>query len=78
MSNLRANQNGFLSTMRIKQHDRSKKTTCDIRENIKFLADSFVAHTIPIYKSLLSNIRFQTKSRASRIKNWKNDFGKNF
>ena len=66
-----------LSTMRIKQHDRSKKVTFDIRKN-KFLTDSFVAQAIPIYNSLPSNIRLKTTSKASLKKELKEYFGKNF
>ena len=36
------------STMRMNQHDRSKKVTFDIRKKNKFLADSFIAQAIPI------------------------------
>ena len=54
-----------LSTMRIKQHDSSKKVTFDIRKNNKLLTDSFIAQAIPIYNSLPSNIRLKTTSKAS-------------
>ena len=67
-----------LSTMRIKQHDRSKKVTFDIRKNNKFLTHSFIAQAIPIYNSLPSNIRLKTTSKASLKKELKDIFGKNF
>ena len=65
-----------LSTMRIKQHDRSKNITFDIRKNNKFLIDSFIAQAIPIYNSLPSNIRLKTTSKASSKKELK-EFLKN-
>ena len=46
-----------------------KKITFDIRKNNKFLTDSFIAQTIPIYNSLPSNIRRKTTSKASLKKN---------
>ena len=67
-----------LSTMRIKQHDRSKKVTFDIRKNNKFLTDSFIAQAIPIYNSLPSNIRLKTTSKASLKKQLKEYFWKEF
>ena len=67
-----------LSTMRIKQHDRSKKVTFDIRKNNKFSTDSFIAQAVPIFNSLPSNIRLKTTSKASLKKNLTNIFGKNF
>ena len=36
-----------LSNMRIKQHNRSKKITFDIRKNKKFSTNSFIAQAIP-------------------------------
>ena len=50
--------------MRMKQYDRSKQATFDIKKNNKFLADSFVAQAIPIYNSFPSNV-IKTTSRAS-------------
>ena len=67
-----------LSLMRIKQHDRSKKITFDIRKNNKFLTDSFIAQAIPIYNSLPSNIRRKTTSKASLKKELKEYFWKEF
>ena len=67
-----------LSTMRIKQHDRSKKVTFDMRKNNKFLTDSFIAQAIPIYNSLPSNIRLTTTSKASLKKELKEFFRKEF
>ena len=77
-NDLPAYKNEPLSTMRIKQHDRSKKVTFDIRKINKFLTDSFIAQAIPIYNSMPSNIRLKTTSKASLKKNLKNIFGKNF
>ena len=67
-----------LSTMRIKQHDRSKKVTFDIRKNNKFLTDSFIAQAILIYNSLPSNIRLKTTSKASLKNELKENFWKKF
>ena len=64
--------------MRIKQHDRSKKLTFDIRKNNKFLTDSFIAQAIPIHNSLPSNIRLKTTWKASLKKELKESFWKEF
>ena len=64
--------------MRIKQHDRSKKVTFDIRKNNKFLTDSFIAQAIPIFNSLPSNIRLKTTSKASLEEELKEYFWKEF
>ena len=64
--------------MRIKQHDRSKKVTFDIRKNNKFLIDSFTAQAIPIYNSLPSNIRLKTTSKSSLKTELKDYFLKKF
>ena len=50
----------------------------DIRKNNKFLTDSFIAHAIPIYISLLSNIRLKTTSEASLKNELKEYFWKEF
>ena len=63
--------------MRIKQHDRSKKTF-DIRKNNKFLTESFIAQATPIYNSLPSNIRLKTTSKASLKEELKEYFCKEF
>ena len=77
-NDLPAYKNEPLSTMRIKQHDRSKKVMFDIRKNNKFLTDSFIAQAIPIYNSLLSNNRLKTTSKASLKKELKEYFWKEF
>ena len=64
--------------MRIKQNDRSKKVTFEIRKNCRFSTDSFIAQAIPIYNSLPSNIRLKTTSKASIKKELKEYFWKEF
>ena len=52
----------------------SQKITFDIRNNNKFLTDSFIAQAIPIYNSLPSNMRLKTTSKASLMKELKEYF----
>ena len=47
-----------------------QKTTVRYKNN-KFLTDSFIAQAIPIYNSMLSNIRLKTTSEASLKKELK-------
>ena len=55
-----------------------KKLTFDIRKTNKFLTDSFIAQSIPIYNSLPSNIRRKTTSKAFLKKELKEYFWKEF
>ena len=64
--------------MRKKTTRQVKKITSDVRKNNEFLTDSFIAQAIPIYNSLLSNIRLKTASKASLKKELKEYFWKKF
>ena len=66
----------FLSTIRIKQHDRSKKVALHIRKNNKFLADSFGAQCIPVYNSFLYNIILKSNIESVLAKSIKKTYSK--